>query len=80
MEVQALIEIGKQVPALAVLTFLVVFFLKHLNSISDRVESRLSEQNARLVDVISKSTESTERSNVLMDRLEMLIRHLNGKG
>tara|TARA_Y100000310_G_scaffold260879_1_gene269999 strand:- start:830 stop:1066 length:237 start_codon:yes stop_codon:yes gene_type:complete len=73
MESELLAEAAKQVPTLAALIYLVIWFLKHIGAVSKRVEDRMSEINEHLADIIEKNTEAISRTNLLMEQLDRRI-------
>lgn len=57
-----LTEVGKQVPSLAVLVFVVIAFLRHSRAFADTME-RISRDNINAMRQISDETNMTIREN-----------------
>jgi hypothetical protein len=66
-------EVLKQAPALGILVYLVVYFLRHLAALSaqhqDRIRDLSAEHEKRLEDVHEKTRTSLERATSTQDLL-----------
>jgi len=74
---EILIESAKQIPALVVLVWLVVTFLKEIRLLRDSWQATFEKLNDTLADtakqchgVSNKMVATTERTNNLLDRIE----------
>lgn len=59
-ETDLLLEAAKQVPALAILVFMVVWFFKHLKTVRDDSEKRLTDQSERFQEKLREIIETYE--------------------
>lgn len=56
------VEVAKQVPALGVLVFLVVHFLKHIREVTNDFKSTIEEVNVTMADQHNLFRERTEKA------------------
>ena len=76
-EASWLIETAKQVPALAVLTSMVVYFIKHLGILAEEFEKRMAavtcETEDRLERVLTQQNETIKALTVVLQANNELI-------